>query len=159
MKKIVPLITCDIPFCQYVCELVFGVDVLDLNLRIQINSVKLPVKSNSVGSGHVSHFWTSAFDDHFNQCFVVLKKCTASHRIEKTSRSTKHSQHCSDQDCRAGLEPWFGFGCASLMWYHATSFLVLDLWFCLIGSEKNETFLSPNPKDQELEFHRFVNQH
>ena len=50
MKKIVPLIMCEVPFCQYVCELVFGVDVLDLNLRIQINSVKQPVKSNSVGS-------------------------------------------------------------------------------------------------------------
>ena len=32
MKKIVPLITCDIPFCQYVCKLVFGADILDLNL-------------------------------------------------------------------------------------------------------------------------------
>ena len=28
VKKIVPLITCEIPFCQYVCKLVFGVNVL-----------------------------------------------------------------------------------------------------------------------------------
>ena len=27
MKKIVPLTTCEIPFCQHVCELVFGVNV------------------------------------------------------------------------------------------------------------------------------------
>ena len=46
-----------------VCKLVFGVDILDLNLGIQINPVKQPVKSNSVGSGHMSHCWTSDFDD------------------------------------------------------------------------------------------------
>ena len=73
MKKIVPFITCEGPYCQHVCELVFGVDVLDLNLRIQINSVKQPVKSNSVGSGYVSHCWTSSFNDHFDHCFVVRK--------------------------------------------------------------------------------------
>ena len=31
IKKIVPLMACEIPFCQYVCKLVFGVDVPDLN--------------------------------------------------------------------------------------------------------------------------------
>ena len=31
MKKIVPLITFEIPFTQNVCELVFGVNVTDLN--------------------------------------------------------------------------------------------------------------------------------
>ena len=31
MKKIVLLITCEIPFTQHVCELVFGVNVTDLN--------------------------------------------------------------------------------------------------------------------------------
>ena len=72
MKKIVPLITCEILFCQDVCKLVFDVDILDLNLGVQINSVKQPIKSNSVGSGYVSHCWTSAFD-HFNHGFIVLK--------------------------------------------------------------------------------------
>ena len=38
-KKIIPLITCEVSFGQYVCDLVFGIDVLDLNLRIQMNSV------------------------------------------------------------------------------------------------------------------------
>ena len=74
MKKIVPLITCEIPSCQYVCKLVFGVDILDLNLGVQINSVKQPIKSNSVDSGNVSHCWTSAFHDLFYHCFVILKK-------------------------------------------------------------------------------------
>ena len=80
IKKIVPLIACEIPFCQYVCKLVFGVDILDLNLEVQINSVKQPIKSHSVGSGYMSHCWTSAFDDHFNHGFVILKD--VQHRIK-----------------------------------------------------------------------------
>ena len=50
LKKIVPLITCEIPFSQHVCELVFGISVTDLNLRVQINPVKQPIQSNSAGS-------------------------------------------------------------------------------------------------------------
>ena len=34
MKKIDPLMTCEIPFSQHVCESVFGVSVTDLNLGI-----------------------------------------------------------------------------------------------------------------------------
>ena len=52
---------------------VFGVDILDLNLGVQINSIKQPIKSNSVGSGYMSRCGTSAFDDHFNPGFVILK--------------------------------------------------------------------------------------
>ena len=40
MEKIVPLITCETSLCQSLCELVCGVDILDLNLLIQIDSVK-----------------------------------------------------------------------------------------------------------------------
>ena len=65
--------SCEIPFCQFVCKLVFGVDILDLNFGVQINSVKRPIKSNSVGSGYMSHCWTLAFDDHFNHGVVILK--------------------------------------------------------------------------------------
>ena len=49
IKKIVPLIACVILICHYVCELVFGVDILDLNFGVQIISVKQPIKGNSVG--------------------------------------------------------------------------------------------------------------
>ena len=31
-EKMVPLITCEIALCQYVCESVFGVNVFDLDL-------------------------------------------------------------------------------------------------------------------------------
>ena len=72
-RRFVPLITCEITFGQYVCELMFGVDVPDLNLGMQINSIKQPIKRNSVGSWHVSHCWTSAFDYHLDHGFIVHK--------------------------------------------------------------------------------------
>ena len=36
---------CEVPLCQYVCKLMFGVDILDLDLGIQIISVKQPVRA------------------------------------------------------------------------------------------------------------------
>ena len=48
-QKMVPLIACEISLCQYVCELVFGVNVFDLDFGVQIDSIKRPIKSNSVG--------------------------------------------------------------------------------------------------------------
>ena len=38
------------PFAQNVSELVFGVNIIDLDLGFQIDSVKQPIKSNSVSS-------------------------------------------------------------------------------------------------------------
>ena len=34
-KKIVPFVTCEVSLCQYVCDLVFGVNVSDLNIGVQ----------------------------------------------------------------------------------------------------------------------------
>ena len=73
MDKMIPLITCEIFFCQYVFEFVFEVDILEFNLLIQVDSAKQPVKRNSVGSGYVSHCWTSALDAHLDHCFVISK--------------------------------------------------------------------------------------
>ena len=64
MEKIVPLITCGIALCQYVC----GVDIFDLNLWIQLNN-----QSSATLSGYMSHYWKTAFDDHLDHCFVVFK--------------------------------------------------------------------------------------
>ena len=65
-------------------------------LGIQINSVKQPIKSNSVGSGYMSHCWTSAFDDSFNHCFVALKN--VEHRTElrrlRVRRNIINITHC-----------------------------------------------------------------
>ena len=51
-QKMIPF-TCEVSLCQYVCELVLGVSVFDLDLGVQIDSIKQPIKSNSVGSGNV----------------------------------------------------------------------------------------------------------
>ena len=67
-QQMIPLITCEISF-----ELVFGVDVFDLDVGIQIGSNEQPIKSNSLSSGDVSHCRTSAFNDHLDHCFIVLK--------------------------------------------------------------------------------------
>ena len=39
-QKMIPFITCEISLCQYVCELVFGVNVFDLDLEFQIDSIE-----------------------------------------------------------------------------------------------------------------------
>ena len=46
-QQMIPLITREISFGQNVCNLVFGVDVFDLDLGIQIDSIEQPIKSNS----------------------------------------------------------------------------------------------------------------
>ena len=43
-----------------------GVDVFYLDLRVKIDSIEQPIKSNSMSSGNMSHCWTSAFNNHFN---------------------------------------------------------------------------------------------
>ena len=63
MKKIVPLIT---------CQITLGVNMSDLDFGVQIDPVKQPIQRKSVGSGYMSHCWTSAFVDHFNHGFVVF---------------------------------------------------------------------------------------
>ena len=73
IQKMIPFITREIPFGQYVCELVFGVDVFDLDFEVQINSIEQPIKSNCVGSGNMSHCRTSPFNDHLDHSFIVFK--------------------------------------------------------------------------------------
>ena len=72
-QQMIPFVTREIPLGQDVCKLVLGVDVFDLDLRIKINSIEQPIKSNSMSSGNMSHCWTSAFHNHLNHSFTVLK--------------------------------------------------------------------------------------
>ena len=72
-QKLIPFITCEISLGQYVCELVFGVNVFDLDLGVQIDSVEQPIKSNSVGSGNMSHCRASSIHNHLDDSFIVLK--------------------------------------------------------------------------------------
>ena len=72
-QQMIPFTTCDIPLCQDVCKLILGVDVFDLDLGVKINSIEQPIKSRSMSSGNMSHRWTSAFHDHLDHSFIVLK--------------------------------------------------------------------------------------
>ena len=71
--KMVRFVTRETSFGQHVSKLIFGVNILNLDFGVQVDSVEQPIKSNSVGSGHVSHRWTSSFDDHLDDSFVVFK--------------------------------------------------------------------------------------
>ena len=72
-QKMIPFITCEVALCQYICELVFGFNVFDLDFGVEIDSVKQPIKSNSVGPGNMSHCKTPSFDNHLDHFFVVFK--------------------------------------------------------------------------------------
>ena len=93
-QKMIPFITCEVSLCQYVCELVFGVNVFDLDLGVQIDSSKQQTKSSSVGSGNMSHCLASSLFDHLDHCFVVFKEIQDTD--EKNSRLKKQNPHCSD---------------------------------------------------------------
>ena len=72
-KKIVPFVTCEIAFCQNVCELMFGVDVSNLNFRIKI------ILSNNQSKATLWVLDTClivglpTFDYHFDYRLIVLK--------------------------------------------------------------------------------------
>ena len=72
-QQMIPLITCEISFGQNVSNLVFGVDVFDLDFAVQIDSVKEPIRSNSVGPLNMSHRGTSTFNNHLNHGLTVFK--------------------------------------------------------------------------------------
>ena len=62
-QKMIPLITCEIPLGQYVCDMVLGVNVF---------AIEQTIKSNSVGSGYTSHCRASSLYDHLDHCFVIF---------------------------------------------------------------------------------------
>ena len=78
----IPLLTCEISHCQYVCELVFSVNVFDSDLGVQMDNTNnqsratlwnLDTCLNVKGSGNMSHCRTSSLYDHLDHCFVVFK--------------------------------------------------------------------------------------
>ena len=72
-QQMIPLITRETSFGHNVSKLVFGVDVFDSDLGIQINSIKQSIKSNSVSPGNTSPCGTPSFNDHFDHCFIVFE--------------------------------------------------------------------------------------
>ena len=45
----IPFTTREVSLCQYVCELVLGVNVFDLDLGVKIDSIKHPIKRQLCG--------------------------------------------------------------------------------------------------------------
>ena len=72
-KKVIPLISRETSCGQHVSEMVFGVNIFDLDLGFQVDSCKKPIKSNSVSSRQMSLCGTSSFDYHFDHNFVVFE--------------------------------------------------------------------------------------
>ena len=72
-QQMIPLVTCETSFGQDVSKLVLGVDVLDLDIWVQVDSIEQPIKRNSVSPGNMSHCGTPSFNDHLDHCFVILK--------------------------------------------------------------------------------------
>ena len=83
------------PLVRMSASWVFDVDVLDLDFWIQIDSIKQQSKSNSVGSGDVSHCRTSAFHNHFDYSFIVLQHKQKKLLDSKIGRLREHGQHYS----------------------------------------------------------------
>ena len=63
----------------------FGIDTFDLDLWVQVGSVKLQIKRNSLGSGHVSHRLTPAFQNRLDYCFIVFKNFKQGAEVRKFS--------------------------------------------------------------------------
>ena len=72
-QKMIPFITCEF-FLVTVSASGFSVSMyLMWILGVQIDSIEQPIKSNSVGSGNMSHCRASSLYDHLDHCFVVFK--------------------------------------------------------------------------------------
>ena len=97
-QKMIPFITCGVSLCQYVCELVLGVKVLDLDLGVQIDNT--------------SHCRASSIYDHLDHCFVVFKDLQQSFLTRRIGRLREQAQHCPDHqsfhEFSFALEIWTG---------------------------------------------------
>ena len=72
-QQMIPLITSEISFGWNICGLVLGINVLDLDFWVQVNSIEQPLERNFVGPGNMSHCWTSAFHNHLDHSLIVFK--------------------------------------------------------------------------------------
>ena len=127
----------------------------DLDLGFQVDSVKQPIKSNSVSSGNMSHCGTSSFDYHFDHNFVVLKNVQLGLTLKRM--------------CVGGYVIHFTqlvnllFSCDSLGLgfgiKNCPSFLVACMFGLSFVFWLNVKLQSQCPKDQEQVTHPYVVQH
>ena len=76
-----------------------------LDFWVQIDSIDQPIKSNSVGSGNMSHRRASSLYDHLDHCFVVFKHTHNKASWCKIVRLREQDQHYPNH--------WSFFGVAS----------------------------------------------
>ena len=69
-----PFITSEGAFGQNVCKLVSGVDIFEMDSRVQIHPVIKSIQRTSVGLGYMSHSWASALDSHLYDCSKLDSK-------------------------------------------------------------------------------------
>ena len=155
MKKIVPFVTCETTFSQYVCELVFGVNVSNWILESRLNLSNNQSKATLGFLTHVS-LWTSAFYYHCNHGFIVLKDIQHSIGTRMCSAWWNVINIGQIDWCA-----WLQSVSACLVECLPTGFPValLHLWFCWFGLVRNEVLQSLNPKDRVREAHPCVNLH
>ena len=79
----IPFITSETALRSTLSELVFGINVFDLDLGVHVESVKQPIKRNTVGSGHVSRCRTSAFDNHLDYRFIVFENVRQGAKVRR----------------------------------------------------------------------------
>ena len=165
---LVPIITCEITFSQLVSELVLGVHVFDLDVGVQIDSVKQPIQRNSVGSGHVSHRRTSTLYDPFDHSFIVFKVVQLSFELRRNCvcDNVIHIGQFLNVSVTASFRFDVGIGALDFTACSTSRNLIIDLIFstvishCLMGvSLKNLIVRSPHPTDREQGFHTSANQH
>ena len=82
-QQMIPFVTCEISFGYDVSKLFFDVDVLDLDLGVQTDSIEQPIKCNSVSPGNMSHCGPPSCNDHLDHCFVVFKDAQHSFLMRK----------------------------------------------------------------------------
>ena len=110
MKKIVAFVTCEVTFGQKMSATWCLATIYRIWIfRIKINPVKQPIQSNSVGSWHMSHCGTSAFDNHLNHGFILLKDTQHSIGTRMCSAWWNVINIVSDRDWCSWLE--FVFAC------------------------------------------------
>ena len=128
IKKIVPLMACEIPFCQYVCKLVFGVYILDVNFL----GSRLSLSNNQ--SRATLWVQDTCLIVGLRPLRIILITASLSSKMYIIAPNRENFAFDGTQSTlfRSKLSCWVGtlvgFGCACLMWYHATGFPVLDLW-------------------------------
>ena len=127
----IPFITCEIslgPVCLRVgfwCQCIwFG-----FWSPIQVDSIKQPIMSNSVGSGNMSHCRTPSLYNHLDHCFVVFKHIQQSflmRRIDVWGNKINIVQIIDPWDCFRFWIVWGGERTSRLFFNRSPAL------FCLI---------------------------